>query len=258
MSRPVITLLTDFGLQDSYVASMKGQILKICPHAQLVDISHEIAPHDIRAAGFQLEQVAPYFPDGTVHLAVVDPGVGTSRSMLAVRTPKAVFVAPDNGLLSRVLRLLGPPTELVELPVPEGSSATFHGRDVMAPAAAKLAAGAPVSSLGSPREHWMRLDDPAAEIGADKVTLSVLDIDRFGNVTFNLSRLEAVNLFTMGSSWSLQDQEVPMRSTYGEVEPGQPLLLWGSHDLLELACREGRGDSRWGLQTGQRVELFRR
>jgi S-adenosylmethionine hydrolase len=258
MSYPIVTLLTDFGLRDPYVGIMKGQILKLCPTAALVDLTHEIARQDVRSASFHLEQAVDYFPDGTLHLAVVDPGVGTSRRILAVRTETALFVAPDNGLLSRALNLLGPPLESVELPVPPRSSATFHGRDVMAPAAARLASGTALKELGVPCSEILQLDFPPPELGSDRVGASVLVVDHFGNVTLDLSQQLGEGLFEQGSRWSLEGQELTMAKTYGDLCPGQAMLLWSSHGLLELACREARADQRWkGLVPGARVELQR-
>ncbi len=253
---PILTLLTDFGHKDCYVGVMKGQILKHCPNAKIVDLTHNVAPQDIRGGSFQLEQAIDYFPDGTVHLAVVDPGVGTERRVIGVRTETARFIAPDNGLLTRALRLLGPPLEIVELPVPPSSSRTFHGRDVMAPAAAKLAAGAPFSELGQPRQEMVELDFPAPQFEDARVEASVLSVDHFGNVALDLSHLLGKDRFHADSRWSFAGQELHMRRTYGEAQSGEPLLLWSSHGLLELACREGRADQRWPLKPGQRVELL--
>lgn len=256
MPRPVITLLTDFGQRDPFVGVMKGQILGRCADVELVDLTHEIPPQDVRSASFQLEQCVDYFPPGTIHLAVVDPGVGTDRAMLAVRTRTAMFVAPDNGLLTRSLRRLGPPLEIVRLFTPAGSSATFHGRDVMAPAAGSLAAGVAFQALGSPTTTLRTLDFPGPELRPDRIEASVLLADHFGNVTFDLSRTEGQKALPPGSRWQLAGREVTMHRTYAEVAPGEPLLLWSSHDLLELACRQGRADQLWSLPPGGRAQLF--
>lgn len=257
MARPVLTLLTDFGGQDPYVGIMKGQILGLCPEAQLVDLTHEIAPQDLVRASFHLEQSAPYFPPGTVHLAVVDPGVGSSRAMVAVQTPIATFVAPDNGLLTRVLDLMGPVEQMVRLPLPEGASHTFHGRDVMAPAAGRIAAGVPLAQLGPNHETLVRLDFPQPVILENQVEATVLAVDRFGNVTFDLPRRAGEKLFTPGTSWTFQDTEIPVCRTYAEVELGDPVLLWGSQNLLELALRQGHAARRFQLQSGELCRLFK-
>jgi S-adenosylmethionine hydrolase len=256
MARPVITLLTDFGHKDPFVGMLKGQILRRCPDAQLVDLTHEIPPHDVRAASFHLEQSVDYFPPETVHLAVVDPGVGTSRRILAVRTNTALLVAPDNGLLTRALVRLGEVLEIVEVPARRTTSATFHGRDIMAPAAAEIAKGRPLWELGPGLEiPMMKLSFEPAILAKQLVQASVLIVDHFGNLTLDLSQAEGETAFTPGSRWSLGGHELSMNRTYGEVARGESLLLWSSHGMLELACREARADTAFGLQAGQRVEL---
>lgn len=236
---------------------MKGQILRRCPEAQLVDLTHEISPQDVRAASFHLEQSTGYFPPGTVHLAVVDPGVGTGRRMVAVRTETAIFVAPDNGLLTRALREVEI-LESVELVAPRSASSTFHGRDVMAPAAAELAKGRPLWELGPNLEvplAWLEFEPP--ELSFDKVQASVLSIDHFGNVAFDLGQMAGVDIFDLGSRWTIRGRELGVSRTYGEVEEGASVLLWSSQRLLELAVRNGRADTEWGLATDARVEFLR-
>lgn len=253
----LITLLTDFGLEDSYVGMMKGQILKLCPQATLVDLTHQIPPQDVRVAGFQLDQAVDYFPSGSLHLAVVDPGVGTSRAMLAVRTEKAFFVAPDNGLLSRVLARLGPVLEMVQLEVPKFASSTFQGRDVMAPAAGLIASGGSLASLGASCSIYQKLDDDQVLAGPDWVELSVLALDHFGNLTFSFSRSQGEDLFKAGSCWQLEKHRLKMADTYGQVPLGQPLLLWSSANMLELACRQASAAAKFGLNPGAGVRLRR-
>ena len=258
MSRPVVTLLTDFGNRDPYVGIMKGQILSFCPDAQLVDLTHEVPAQDVRTASFHLQQSAPYFPSGTVHLAVVDPGVGSDRAMVAGSTRSGMmFVAPDNGILTRILRDLGPLQKCVRLPVPEGASSTFHGRDVMAPAAGRLAAGASLESLGGPNGLQVALDFPSALITPTQVQAWVLAVDHFGNVTFDLGEDEGREVFAPGTLWKLGEQEVVVGHTYADVEVGKPLLLWGSQRLLELAVRQGSAAQEFQLREDEPV-LFRR
>lgn len=251
----LITLLTDFGLEDSYVAIMKGQILKFCPQAILVDLTHQIPPQDVRTASFQLDQAVDYFPSGSLHLAVVDPGVGTSRAMLAVRLERAFFVAPDNGLLTRVLARLGPVLEMVRLEVPDSASSTFHGRDVMAPAAGLIAAGKPLTSLGASHSSYQQLEKQAALIDSNRVELSVLAIDRFGNVSFELSKSEGAKLFSPGSCWLAGQHRLRVGSTYAEARLGEPIILWSSAGLLELALRQGSASKRFGLSPGASFRL---
>jgi S-adenosylmethionine hydrolase len=254
-SRPVITLLTDFGQRDPYVGVMKGQILKTCPAAHLIDLTHQIAPQDVRSASFHLEQSIDFFPRGAIHLAVVDPGVGTERRMLAIRSEKAFFVAPDNGLLTRALRRCGGPLDLVALPVPATSSSTFHGRDVMAPVAARLACGEKLASLGLPVESWKALEFPSPSLSPQRIEANVLVVDHFGNVTLDLPRRRGEAHLPYGSRWMLQGRQLTMLRTYGETPTQSSLLLWSSHDMLELACRNGRAGAEWKLRPGDRVEL---
>ena len=190
---PIITLTTDFGVADGYVGTMKGVILGIVPDARLVDISHEITPQNVRQAAYVLYTAYPFFPPGTIHLAVVDPGVGGTRRPIALRTPKGYFVGPDNGILSYVMAR-EPVEALVELADPRYRlphvSHTFHGRDVFAPAAAHLAAGVPIAALGPPVADPVTFPPPRLEVGPDIITGEVLHADRFGNVITSIGRLE--------------------------------------------------------------------
>src|SRR5215472_13007586 len=182
MARPVIALLTDFGLRDHYAGTMKGVALGICPEATLVDISHELPPHDVLAGALELAASYRYFPTGTVFLAVVDPGVGSSRRGIAADTGDYKWVAPDNGVLTLVLEET-PPRKVVELTerryARPSVSRTFEGRDRFAPAAAWLAKGVELSALGRPASAVQRLEFPHSEITADSLTGEVLRVDRF-------------------------------------------------------------------------------
>ena len=190
---PIITLTTDFGVADGYVGTMKGVILGIVPDARLVDISHEITPQNVRQAAYVLYTAYPFFPLYTVHLVVVDPGVGGTRRPIALRTPVGYFVGPDNGILSYVMAR-EPVEALVELADPRYRlphvSHTFHGRDVFAPAAAHLAAGVPITALGPPVADPVTFPPPRLEVGPDGITGEVLHADRFGNVITSIGRLE--------------------------------------------------------------------
>lgn len=189
---PLVTLTTDFGLTDGYVGTMKGVILSIAPDARLVDITHEVTPQDVRRAAFVLYSVYPFFPPHTVHLVVVDPGVGGPRRPIALRTPAGIFVGPDNGVFTYVLAR-EPIEELVELSDPRFRlpkiSHTFHGRDVFAPAAAHLAAGTPLTALGPAISNPVTFPLPHLEITPGAITGEVLHADRFGNVITSIGRL---------------------------------------------------------------------
>jgi S-adenosyl-L-methionine hydrolase (adenosine-forming) len=237
-----ITLLTDFGTRDGYVGAMKGVISSILPAAEMDDISHHVAPGDVEGAALALERYWSRYPEGTVHLCVVDPGVGTARKPLALEVEHRFVVAPDNGLVSRIL----PPPEDAEaswraviLKNPayllEGGSRTFHGRDVFAPAAAHLARGIPLSELGPPEEDPVRL--PASTPMEDEGLIrgKVIAVDRFGNLVTDLpgNRLPGVVRVLVGET------SVPVGETYGDVDPGDPLALVNSDARVEVAVRDG-------------------
>lgn len=239
---PIITLCTDFGIVDGYVGAMKGVILGLAPQAQIVDITHQVAPQDIRAAAFALYTTYSYFPQGTIHLVVVDPGVGSERRILAARTPHHMFVAPDNGVLGYVLSQ-DEPIEVVALSNPsywrDAVSHTFHGRDIMAPVAAHMARGVSIQQLGRPIGDWVRMDLPQPQRRADGAMVGeVLSIDHFGNVITTIPaawlagrtawRVVLGSLHIMGLS-----------SSYAAADPGAALALIGSHGYLEVAIREG-------------------
>jgi len=243
---PVIALTTDFGTQDHYVACMKGAILQINPKATIVDVTHDIPPHGIIQAAFVLRQVWPWFPAGTVHVVVVDPGVGTGRRILVGRYSDRCIVAPDNGVMSIIHR----DAQLQELRVVENRrffatslSTTFHGRDIMAPVGAHISNGVRLSDLGAPTDHLEVLDLPRPRIGADgSLSGEVLYVDRFGNLItcISIADLNALAGRRGRLSVRLGEREIgPIRSTYGEAEPGQPVALVGSTQMLEIAVNRG-------------------
>ena len=275
---PLVTLTTDFGTADSYVGSMKGVILTIVPAARLVDISHQIAPQSVRQAAYVLYTAYPFFPSHTVHLVVVDPGVGSSRRAIAVRTPAGTFVGPDNGVLSYVMTR-EPVEAIVELSDPRYRlsqvSHTFHGRDLFAPAAAHLAAGIPISALGPPVRDPVTLPRPRLDIAGDSITGQVLHADHFGNVITSIGRLtwerQGLALAPTFQNTEADEQTrfeadratitagkeklVGIHSTYAQVEPGETLALVGSAGHLEIAVREGSAADRLGLQPGDPVTV---
>lgn len=241
----VITLLTDFGTADGYVGEMKGVLLAGAPEATLVDITHEIPAQDIEAARLTLARVWRRFPPGTVHLVVVDPGVGTDRAALAVASDERFLVGPDNGVLSPALLIAG--ARVVELEVPSKASATFHGRDMFAPAAARLASGAAIDTLGSPMTQPRIRRTPEPRRTGDGALLGeVISIDRFGNAITNLVGLRTGTVEAAGLSLSL-------RRTYGEAPVGAPIAIVGSSGLIELAVRDGNAARVLRLTRGSAV-----
>ena len=258
MKRPIITLLTDFGTRDGYTASMKGVILGICPHARLVDVSHDIPPQDIRAGAFLLSVVYEDFPPGTIHLAVVDPGVGTSRNPVAMKAGNHCFVGPDNGLFARVMgKEPERKTVRIENPAYRRSkvSHTFHGRDLFAPAAAWLAMGIPPERLGPiivPDTIPLGIRLPEGE----SLTGEIVYIDRFGNAVTDLHE-SVLRPFTSSGPWRLEvgDRSFQPFETYEEAPQGIPIVLIGGGGYLEIAVKNGHAAGTLNLRTGTRTQV---
>lgn len=258
--RPVIALLSDFGSRDHYVGTMKGVILGICPDATLVDISHDIPPHDVMEGALQLAASARYFPAGTIFVAVVDPGVGSRRRGIAVDTGDYRFVGPDNGLFTQVLAEL-PLKKAVELTERRYGrptvSRTFEGRDRFAPAAAWLAKGIQLPALGRAAADLHRLEIPVAEVGEAAIQGAVLRVDRFGNLVTNVDR-KAFERFASGRQVqvSVGGRSVQrLVATYAEIPAGEVCVLFGSTDHLELAANSGSAAEMLGLRRGAAVTI---
>ena len=256
----IITLLSDFGLEDGYVAAMKGVISGIAPEAHLVDVTHLVPAQDVPFGRFRLLTVVPFFPAGTVHLAVVDPGVGTARRAVAVQsTCGSLYVGPDNGLLTGALER-DPAVAAVELSEPRfwrtpDPSATFHGRDIFSPVAAHLARGVPLDSLGTalPIDQLVRLELPPWNLVPGGARGAVQAVDRFGNV---ISNVPGAVLENRGAwSASIAGHTVPGHRTYGEVPPGEALALVGSHGFVEIALNRGDAARALGARVGHQVQL---
>lgn len=251
----IITLTTDFGLADSYVGAMKGVILSIAPDVRLVDISHQIAQGDVRQGAYVLNGAAPFFPAGTIHLVVIDPGVGSSRRALAARTQQAIFVAPDNGVLS--LRLAGQPAEIRQLSNPRYHlpqvSATFHGRDVFAPVAAHLAIGAALEDMGLPVTDPVTLSVPAITRDPDGAWRGeVWHIDHFGNLITNFKFQSPISNLQI----EIAGQQIEgLARTYADRAAGELVALVGSSGYLEIAVRDGSAARTLGARLGDAVRL---
>jgi len=260
-ARPgLITLLTDFGYRDAYVGVMKGVILGRNPWVQLVDLSHEVPPQDIVFGALVLQSAWRYFPPGTIHLAVVDPGVGSRRRLLAAAVGEHFLVGPDNGLFSLIFAE-EPPQTLVSLENPRfflpQVSATFHGRDILAPAAAHLSLGVPLPEFGPELSEPVRLDLPAPQFTESAVTGQVIATDHFGNLITNIS-FGQLQAWRQGRATCLRvgDRPIPhWAATYSDVPPGALLALAGSHGYLEIACREGNAALVLGAGKGTPVRL---
>jgi S-adenosylmethionine hydrolase len=250
----IITLTTDFGTTDGYVAAMKGVILSMAPEVTIVDGTHEIEPQVVRQAAVAIYTFASYFPAGTIHVVVVDPGVGTKRAILAVEALDQIFMAPDNGLLSLIFDS-DPPARVfrVENRVlfrPE-VSATFHGRDIFAPVAAHLASGVRLEDVGPQTDQYVRGLIPKPEVFGESIIGQVIYRDRFGNLMTNITLEHLKGLDFARVKVKVGNLELHgIFSTYGEVEKGQPLALLVSSGFLEIAVREGDAGKLFNLVVG--------
>ena len=262
MARPVIALLTDFGTRDHYAGTMKGVMLGICPDATLVDISHEVPAHDVLAGALELSAAYPYFPSGTIFLAVVDPGVGSSRRGLAAEAGDFRFVAPDNGVLTAVLDE-HPPKRIVELTERKYArptvSRTFEGRDRFAPAAAWLAKGIDLTALGRPAGAIHRLEIPQPLVETDRIEGEVVRVDHFGNLVTNIRRKAFETLATGPLDIRAGGHEVlRVVSTYADAPPGEVCALFGSTDHLEIVANGTSAAAALDLRRGAAVHVARR
>jgi S-adenosylmethionine hydrolase len=262
MGRPVIALLSDFGLRDHYAGTMKGVILGIAPDATLVDISHDIPPHDVLGGALELAAAYRYFPVGTIFVAVVDPGVGSQRRGIAADVGDYRFVAPDNGVLTLVLDE-HPPRRVVELTERRYArptvSRTFEGRDRFAPAAAWLAKGIELAALGRNAGAVHRLDVPQPVANADGIEGQVLRVDRFGNLITNIDRRTFDKVAGPGLEIRIGPHQVSkVVSTYADMQPDEICALFGSTDHLEVAANGGSAAGRLDLERGAPVHVARR
>jgi S-adenosylmethionine hydrolase len=260
---PAVTLTTDFGLQDAYVAAMKGAMLAVAPGLRLVDVTHLVEPQDVMGAAFVLRQVVPFFPEGTVHLAVVDPGVGTARRALAARFRGHHFVGPDNGLLALLLDEDETP-EVVVLDRPAfwrtpAPARTFHGRDVFGPVAAHLAAGRALGEVGTPTDRYERLLWALPIADAEGIQGWVVHVDRFGNCITNVpgALLDGAAGAPGRPAKCYAGSAIldGIRATYADVPPGEPLALVGSSGHLEISVRDGDAATLLALRKGSRISL---
>jgi S-adenosyl-L-methionine hydrolase (adenosine-forming) len=262
MARPVVALLTDFGTRDHYAGTMKGVALAICPDITFVDISHDVAPHDVLAGALELAAAYKYFPAGTIFLVVVDPGVGSARRGIAAEAGDYKFVAPDNGVLTAVLDEHAPKrvVELTERRYARPTvSRTFEGRGRFAPAAAYLAKGIDLAALGRPAGGVHKLDIPRAAIEGERIAGHVLRIDRFGNLITNIDRRTFDRLAGAPLEIQIGDRVVStVVSAYTDAAPGELCALFGSTDHLEIAANGASAAAALALGRGAPVHVARR
>ena len=248
----IITLLTDFGAADGYVAEVKGALFRLAPGVTLVDVTHDIPPGDVVAAAYVLGRTWRAFPEGTVHLVVVDPGVGTDRRAIAAEAGGHRFVAPDNGVLSRIIEAGG--ARVVSLRVSATASPTFHGRDVFAPAAARLLAGEPLAALGAEAGGPVLLPPPRLERRGHAYVGEVVHVDRFGTLVTSVPGT-AVGT---GGSVRIAGHDVPVGRTFADAAPGALVAFVGSSGAVEIAVWDGRADEVLGAGRGAEVQVMAR
>jgi len=264
MLSSIITMTTDFGLADPYVAEMKAVILKINPEAKIVDISNQIEKFNIKMGAYVLAAAAPYFPQGTIHVAVVDPGVGTRRNPILIEAENSFFIGPDNGVLilaanrqglKHVYKIRNPKFMLHKI------SSTFHGRDIFAPAAAFLSKGVSPSEFGR-ETHKFVVPNFSKLVRKERVLIGeVIHVDGFGNIITNFPKEELGREVLGGQTFKLKFKETALKlrlcRSYAEVELREPLAIIGSHDFLEISLNQGNAAETFGVKAGDKVTLYR-
>jgi len=254
----MITLTTDFGIKDPYVAEMKGAILIINPKATIIDVTHEVEKFNVRMAAFILASAAPYFPKGTTHLAVVDPGVGTQRRAILMQTKQGFFVGPDNGVLIlaaqsqgilHVHQLANPKFMLPKV------SSTFHGRDIFAPVAAHVDSGVKPEEVGPEIKDVVKPEFAVVKRKSGSLIGGVLHVDGFGNVITNIPREELAEAKAVNVKLPKISLKLPFVKTYAEVKPKEAIALIGSHGFLELALNQGSAAEKFLAKAGDKIEV---
>jgi len=262
---PIITLLSDFGNRDPYVGSMKGVILSICRKARIVDISHEISKFSVSHGAYVLASVVSYFPSGTIHVCIVDPGVGTKRKALIIKTRRDYLIGPDNGVLAFAANREGVEL-LIEITnskyMRDEISSTFHGRDIFSAVAAHLANGVPVMEFGRETNEFVQPDFSKPVQNGGKLSGEIIHLDDFGNVVTNIS-LEDIRKLGLSPGVSVKIllgravHEVRFGMTYGDVVKGQAVALIGSTGLLEISVNSGNASFSFKAREGSKVTISR-
>ncbi len=254
----MITLTSDFGLKDPYVAEMKGVILTINPQANIIDVTHNVEKFNIRAGAFVLASIAPYFPKDTIHLVIIDPDVGTERRAILIQTKRGFFVGPDNGILMLAAQNQGI-EHLYELSNPKFMltkvSSTFHGRDVFAPAAAYLDRGVKPSEFGPEITEAAKIKFPSIEWKNSSLIGEVWLIDEFGNIITNISQKDLPQNRIFNVKFPGVLQSISFGKTYARVKLLEPLALIGSHGFLEIALNQGNAAEKFQVKVGDKIEI---
>ncbi len=261
--KPLITLLSDFGLRDPYVAEMKAVVLSVCPDALIVDISHEVDKYDVRTGAYTLARAAPFFPEGTIHVAVVDPSVGTERRPIIIESKRGFYVGPDNGLLMLSARKEGV-VHVYEIMnrkyMLKTVSKTFHGRDVFCPAAAHLAKGVKPSEFGPEISNPLVPTFAQSSVRDREIKCEVIHVDGFGNIVTNVNEehLKAISAKEgVRLSVVLKESDILVRmcSAYDDVPAGNPLTVMGSGGFLEVAVNRGNAAKNYNVKVGDKVVI---
>jgi hypothetical protein len=258
----IVTLTTDFGLKDNFVGVVKGVILQKNPEAKIVDITHEISPQSILEAAFVINSAYSFFPSGTLHVVICDPGVGTRRRIIIVSTKKYLFLAPDNGVLSLVIKK-EPPQKIINVsnhkffltPI----SSTFHGRDIFAPVAGYLSRGGKLTELGEVIANIKMLPLPQSEYKKNVIKTPVVYIDKFGNIITALSQKdwqEKVKKKNFQLHFEKKKLEISLKRAYADGEQGEIIALFGSSGFLELAINHGNAAQRLQVKTGTLLKII--
>lgn len=261
--RPLTALLTDFGNDDWYVASMKGVIKSINPDAEIVDITHNIKSHSISDGAFVLYNTYSYYPEKTIFVAVVDPGVGSSRKIILLKTTKHFFIAPDNGLLTYIVKD-NPKYEAIGIEnkkyfLPDVSS-TFHGRDIFSPVAAHLSKDYKIEKFGKKIRRLTMLYIEDAKIEKNAITAPIIYIDKFGNLIINIKKNEFSKVLKLKEIKNKTGKEIlacqtPLKSSYADVDEGEVVAYWGSSEFLEIGINQASAAKRFSLKVGDVIKL---
>jgi S-adenosylmethionine hydrolase len=263
--RPVITLTTDFGYEDAFAGVMKGVILKINPGAEIVDITHGIRPHDIREAAFTIGSSYRFFPDDTIHIVVVDPGVGSQRRPIMVLTEHHYFIGPDNGVFTHIYNAPHDILDVIHITASHyflsSHSPTFQGRDVFAPIAAYLSRGVGMLKFGEPITDYQKIDLPVPFVTPEGVLQGeVIHIDRFGNAITNITRADMEKIGNAAAGGELKilfrESEVPLKNFYSDAPAGSLCCLWNSSGYLELFTDRGSASSLYNISPGEPVKIL--
>jgi S-adenosylmethionine hydrolase len=260
---PIITLLTDYGIKDSYVAEMKGAILRILPEATLVDVSHDVGNYSVDEGAFHMARTAPYYPEGTVHVGVVDPGVGSSRKGIFIKAKGAWLVGPDNGLLAPAAERLGV-EKVYEIAhrkhLPGKISDVFDGRDTFGPTGALLAKGVDPEEIGPEIDEYIRLPMYEPRITGDGVEATIIHVDGFGNLVTNVTYEVLEQMGVTGDTRfevevSGKKISLPYVKRFSAVETGEPLILVAGGGYMEFAVNQGNAQEQLGLGKGEKARI---